>query len=360
MALTNFAALTDEQKTVWSLDFWKQARNAQFLNKFTGTSADSMIQRITELKKSEKGARAVITLVADLEGDGVVGDNTLENNEEALTSYDQVIQIDQLRHGNRHKGRMADQKSVVNFREQSRDKLAYWIADRLDQLAFLTLSGVSYSYNPDGTLRVGSQLPQLAFASDVVAPSTNRHLRWDASTYLTAGNTANVAAEDTPTYRMIVDLKAYAKEHYVRGIPNGDDEMFHLFLTPTAFAKLRMDPDFLANVRQGQARGPANELFKGSSSLMVDGVMVHEFRHVFHSTTWGGGSISGCRGLFCGAQALGMADIGNAYWDEEGFDYGNQQGISIGKIAGLLKPQFPAKKTGTTEDFGVIAIDMAQ
>ena len=40
---------------------------------------------------------------------------------------------------------MADQKTVVNFREQSRDALAYAMADRMDQLAFLTLSGVAYT-----------------------------------------------------------------------------------------------------------------------------------------------------------------------------------------------------------------------
>ena len=91
-----------------------------------------MVQHITELKKTEKGARAVITLLADLEGDGVVGDRTLEGNEESLKSYDQVIRIDQLRNANRHEGRMADQKSVVNFRENSRDKLSYWLSDRID------------------------------------------------------------------------------------------------------------------------------------------------------------------------------------------------------------------------------------
>ena len=61
MAVTNFALLTNEQKTAWSLDFWKQARNHSFINKFLGKDANSMIQHITELRRSEKGARAVIT-----------------------------------------------------------------------------------------------------------------------------------------------------------------------------------------------------------------------------------------------------------------------------------------------------------
>ncbi|RXM21887.1 DUF4043 family protein, partial [Citrobacter sp. AAK_AS5] len=89
-----------------------------------------------------------------LEGDGIVGDRTLEGNEETMKSYDKVIRIDQLRNANRHEGRMADQKSVVNFRENSRDKLAYWLGDRIDQLAFLTLAGKAYTYHTNGTTRV--------------------------------------------------------------------------------------------------------------------------------------------------------------------------------------------------------------
>jgi hypothetical protein len=84
---------------------------------------------------------------------------TLEGNEEAMKSFDQVIQIDQLRHANRHEGKMADQRSVVEFRENSRDVLGYWLSDRIDQMAFLTLAGISYAFKPNGAARVGSDLP---------------------------------------------------------------------------------------------------------------------------------------------------------------------------------------------------------
>lgn len=78
MALTNFALLTDEQKTIWAKELWHQARNYSFIGKFLGKGANALIHHCTELKKSEKGARAVITLLADLEGDGIAGDRTLE------------------------------------------------------------------------------------------------------------------------------------------------------------------------------------------------------------------------------------------------------------------------------------------
>jgi N4-gp56 family major capsid protein len=381
MANTNFASLTSEQLTAWSRDFWRVARNMSFVNQFAGTGSNAMVQRVTELTKSDKGARAVITLLADMTGDGITGDYTLEGNEEALRAYDITIQLDQLRFANRLAGRLADQKSVVNFRETSRDALAYAMADRMDQLAFLTLSGVAYTHKTNGALRptsatAGHELVDLEFASDVSAPTSARHLRVNGNN-LSAGDTTAVAATDVMKYRHIVDLKAYAKDNYIRGIRGaGNDEVFHLFVTPQQMADLKLDSDFLANVRNAGVRGASNQLFAGSSSLMVDGVMVHEFRHVFSTegaTTgtsseagdpgykWGADAdVIGARALFCGAQSLAMADIGMPEVVEDTFDYGNQAGISIGKIFGLRKPKYNSDYSGSVQDFGVIALDTAQ
>jgi N4-gp56 family major capsid protein len=372
MALTNFGLLTDEQKTIWSMDLWKQARNYSFVNQFLGKDSNSLIQHITELKKSEKGARAVITLLADLEGDGIAGDRTLEGNEEAMKSYDQVIRLDQLRHANRHEGRMADQKSIVEFRNNSRDVLAYWLADRIDQIAFLTLAGLAYS-NPNsaiGTTRVGSDLTSLEYAADVVAPSAKRVTRWDATNGLVTSGavTSDVIAGDTPTWQMFVDLKAYAKDNYIRGVKEkGGEETYHAFLSPSAMAKLKMEENYLLNVRHAQPRSDSNPLYT-SSTVKIDGSYLHEFRHVPNNrltasgSQWGSGSdVEGCQVLFCGAQALGMADIGAPEWVEKGFDYENQQGISTGKICGFLKPQFTTQYSGgTVEDHGVISCYVAQ
>lgn len=367
--LTNFAALTSEQKTVWSMDLWKQARNQSFINKFLGKGPMSLVQHITELKKTEKGARAVITLLADLTGDGVAGDRTLEGNEESMQTFDQVIRIDQLRHANRHEGRMADQKSVVEFRGNSRDTLAYWLADRIDQLAFLTLSGVSYAKTNKGVNRVGSDLQFLEFAADVTAPTTNRRLRWDGTNKTLVANaaTSSIAATDTPTWNMLVQLKAYAKDRYIRGVSENGEETFHAFLTPSAMAKLKMDNDYMLNLRHAQDRSGTNPLFTGSS-VKIDGIYLHEFRHVYNTANaasgskWGGSStVDGCQILFCGAQSLGMADIGAPEWVEKGFDYENQQGISVGKILGFKKPTFGSiYENGSVEDFGVISCYVAQ
>ena len=377
MANTNFSALTSEQLTIWSRDFWRVARNMSFINQFAGSGPNAMVQQITELTQSEKGARAVLTLLADMTGDGIVGDNTLEGNEEALRAYDIVVQLDQMRFANRLSGRLADQKSVVNFREHSRDALAYAMADRMDQLAFLTLAGISYNRKNNNiggssatrpTLGSGANLSDLAFNADITAPTSNRHRRIDATSGLVAGDTSALVAADTMSYKSIVELKAFAKDQYIRGMRGaGNEEMFHLFVTPQVMADLKLDSDFLSNVRSAGIRGPNNELFAGSSSLMVDGVMVHEFRHVPNTSQGTSGTQKGGSGsdidfascLFCGAQALAMADIGLPEIVEDTFDYGNQNGISIGKIMGVKKPKYNSDISGQDEDFGVIRVDCA-
>jgi N4-gp56 family major capsid protein len=276
----NFALLTDEQKTAWSLDFWKQARNQSFFSKFLGRGQNALIQRITELTRTSKGTRAVLTLLADLEGDGIAGDRMLEGNEEPGKSYDVVIQLDQLRHAMRHEGKMADQKSVVNFRQTARDRLAYWIADRMDQLAFLTMAGIPYTSNTNGTTRVGSDLKNLEFAADVLPPSGKRVAQWDdASGLVIGGATSAITPADTPAWKMFIEAKAYAKENYIRGVMVNGEETYHAFLSPMAMSRLKVDPDYLANLRHAQSRGDKNELFTGTS-VKIDGIYLHEFRHV--------------------------------------------------------------------------------
>lgn len=117
-------------------------------------------------------------------------------------------------------------------------------------------------------------------------------------------------------------------------------------------------------------------MFTGNS-VKIDNLVIHEYEHVFNTSgasgsvlipkggplhsKWGTtGDVDGCQILFCGAQAMGFADIGNPYWDEEGYDYGNSQGIAVGKISGFLNPQFMSPVTGSMENHGMLSCYVAQ
>lgn len=375
MAMTNFGKLTEEQATVWARDTWREARQTSFfMSNFAGEGSNAMITRIPELREVKGAARAVLTLVPDLEGDGVVGDNQLEGNEEEIKAYDQVVEYDQLRNANRLEGRMADMRSVVRFRENSRNLLAYWLAQRIDELVALTMSGISYAYKPNGALRVGSQFPQLSFASRVTPPSANRHFRWDvdnSGNSLQPGNTANVTAADVPSWEMLVDIKAKATDLNIRPIRTDDGvEVFNVFMSGAGIRHLKKDPDFINAWTHAQKQGDGNPLFKGTrkggrSGFFIDGLNIMEYQNVFTTrgapsgSKWGGGTVDGQRIIVAGAQALGAADIGLPRWVEKDFDYDNSPGVSIAKLFGLLKPVWRSSLTGTNEDFGLFVVDTA-
>lgn len=374
MALSNFAKLTTEQLTVWGRDVWKAARNTSFiLRNFTGEGSNAMIQRITELTETTKGTRAVFTLVPDLEGDGVVGDNQLEGNEEEIKAYDQVIQYDQIRNANRLEGRLADRKSAIRFRTTSRELLQNWLAQRLDELVFLTLSGVAYTQRSNGATRVSSQFPMLAFAADVTAPTANRHYRWDATTGLEPAATNAITTADLPTWDMLLAMKAQAEASFLRPMTTEDGiEIYNVFLHPLQMAALKKDSKFVEAMKFARERGEANPLFKGTgmggknSGIYIDGLNIISYRHVYNTTgaasgsKWGAaGDVDGARALLCGAQAMAVADIGVPLWVEKDFDYDNSPGVSIAKLFGLKKPVWRSQITGTMEDFSVICVDTA-
>ena len=358
---TNFAGLTSKQKLVWSRDVWKAARDKQFIKKFIGDDEGAMIQRVTELTKTEKGEQCIMFLVADLVGDGVVGDNEREGMEEDMQSYEQIITIDMISHGVKNKGKMSEQKTVIKFRQHAKDKLSYWLANRLDQLAFLTLSGISYAYNTNGSPRSSTAFSTLAFASNVSAPSAKRSLMWNGSN-LVASNTSSITTAFLPSYKMITQLVAYAKDHYLKPLMSGGKEYYVLLVKPGTLAALKNDPDYKNAVINAAPSGKDNPFFTGAT-VTLDGVVIHEHNMVYSTTgipsgsKWGGGTVEGTRTLFCGAQALGMADLGQPEWDEKTFQYGSQTGINVDKMFGYLKPKFHSIYDNSVEDFGVIAVD---
>jgi N4-gp56 family major capsid protein len=244
-----------------------------------------------------------------------------------------------------------------------RSRLSYWLANRADQLAFLTLSGVSYAFKNNAEPRVNSPFPLLTFANDVSAPSPKRSLMWDG-TSLQTSNTANIASTYIPSYKMIVDLIAYAKTNYIKPLMSGGKEYYVMFVAPGTLAALKKDADYQrAVVGVATKMGTDSPWFTGGT-VTIDGAVIHEHRLVYNTkgaasgSKWGAGSaIDGTRTLLCGAQALGMADLGQPDWVEKLFQYDSQAGINVDKMFGLLKPKFYSIYNKSVEDFGALTCD---
>lgn len=366
---TDFAASQGGAKVLWSRKLWSDARDLMFTTKFEG-GQDAPIHMISELTKEERGETVKMQLVSDLVGDGIVGDGEREGRGEKLQNYYDEITIDIITHSVENTGKLADQKSVINFREQANDKLKYWLANRMDQLKILTLSGISYAYNLDGSTRSETSFANLAFAGDVSAPTAGRHYRVtkDGSgvyTGLAAGATASVDATDTLCYKAIVDAAVKARRNYLPGMMKDGRDFYIALVSPEGYAQLKKDSDFQTAIVNAGARGDSNPWFSGGITT-IDGIVFHEHRLVYNTlgaasgSKWGSNfTVDGSRMLLLGRQALGYVDLGPPAWVEKKFQYDSMYGINVDKMFGLLKPKFYNVHTGRVEDFGVMAIDHA-
>jgi N4-gp56 family major capsid protein len=369
MSATDFGALDIARTRSWAGEIWKTFRDQSFwfANGFIGESQADFnrpIHRITELSENGKGGlECVMQLVLDLESDGVAGDNLLAGNEESLQNDAQVIKVDMIRNGVVSKGEMAEQATVVRFRAEAKERLGFWMPNKLDELMFLTGSGRAYTLKTNGAVRGTTQLTQLKFAADVKAASTNRIKYAGAAT-----SEATLTASDKMSWSVIVNARQYAVRNGVRPIRDRGKDYYVMVLSPEQVRDLLLDSTYQTIVSRAAERGSTNPLFTNAIAV-VQGVVIYEHRKVFNSlglasgSKWGaGGLVDGAQALLLGAQALGFATLGNTFWREKTgeTDYGNRPGIGVGRKVGILKPQFKSPSNDNArEDFGVVSVKTA-
>lgn len=369
MAYTALGAMQPEQKKAWVKESIRVFREKFFFTKFMGTGDNNIVQLVTELKKTEKGDQALIGLIADLQGTGIVGDNDINGRYEALESAWIYIKTDQLRNGVKSKGRVDDQRAIYEFRKESRDKLAFWRSSILEEMMMLTASGISYQYQTNGALRTISaqdSLVDLDFAADVSAPTANRWFSSNGTT-LVAGDTTTVTSAYVPKYGTAVDLMAEARTRGIKPLRIGGKDHYVWLMHPKSFARLKKDADFRDAITQGSNRGDDSPVLSGAT-VTIDGLIIHTNNRVFNTAgasagaKWGaGGNVDGTRSLLMGCQSLALADLwGDASWYEGKDDDDAKDKITIGMYAGMIKPKYKSRLDGNTvQDFGVMALDLA-
>jgi len=364
MADTAFGSLSAAKKILWARDVARAGRDNNFWmsNGFVGRDTSDMskpVHRITELTPTERGDVAVMQLVAELQGDGVVGDNILEGSEEALINDAIEIRIDQIRHGVRSRGRMAEQRTVLRVRTLARDKLGFWLGDIIDEMMFLVAAGRAFTLTTGGATRTLSQLPSIAFASDVVAASANRQVYAGSATA-----TTNLTTADKMSWNLIVRACAFAKRKRIKPIMSGGRSHYALVMTTEQMRDLKLDNTYQTLVSKAGPRGDSNPLFKNAIAV-IDGAVLYEHPKVFNtleassgSKFGAGGTIDGGQAALLGAQALGFAQVGGAEWEEsDNTDYKNRPGVAYGRMIGMMKPQYKSIYDDMTrEDFGLLSI----
>lgn len=325
MAATSYPLNHPQAVKKWSGDVFKQALKTAYSSRFMGTSSSALCQIRSELK--DYGDRIRVGLRLQLTGEGRDGDATLEGYEEALTIYHDDIYIDQLRHAVRSAGKMSEQRVPFSVRNEARDGLADWWADRFDFWFFNQISG---NTDQSDTKYTGMQA--------TTAP-TNVVMDQTATASLGATNTFDIHlidyaieyAEDTATYPFR-PMRMGGKDYYCMFIHTIQATDMRRSFSAGEWGDVQK-----AAVSGGQTTG--NAIFSGALGEYGGAVI--------HKTTRLPSPVANVRrAVFCGAQAAAMAfgkgsSSGNKYsWVEELFDYGNQLGVSSGTIAGLKKTTY--------------------
>jgi N4-gp56 family major capsid protein len=345
MALTSYGVNSPEAVKLWSKALMREALKATWIGKFIGDSADSLIQQKDDFKKSA-GDRLTLTLRMQLTGDGVLGDGTLEGNEERLTTYTDNLLIDQLRHAVRSAGKMTEQRIPWSIREEAKDGLVDWWAGRMDTAFFNQLCG----YTAQTDLRYTGNNAVLA-PTTVVRPNSRAD---DQS--LTTGDEFTLQLIDTAV------AQAKLATPVMRPLKMNGEDRYVLFLHTNQVTQLRTNTATgqWLDIQKAAATGDGsknNPIWTGALG-MYNGVILHESTRItpgVNSST--GASVANTRrAVLAGAQAMvlgfgGGESYGSWDWNEELFDYGNQLGVEAGCIFGLKGVRY------NSADFSKICID---
>jgi N4-gp56 family major capsid protein len=320
-----------------------------------GESAESIIHLKTEPKK-EKGDQVTFGLRMQLTGDGVTENQTLEGNEESLTTYSDALVLTELAHAVRVKGEntIDNQRILFDTRKEAKAGLKDWYAKRLSISFFLHVCGYTGASYTHRGMTIDRTLPQYNLGNTVTAHTTNRRL-WAA-----AGSGETNTADEGLESDDIFDLRLidYAKELArtaampIRPVSIDGEEVFVAYLHPYQVTDLRTNTDtgqwmdFSKNFYNG--RGKDNPIYSGAIGK-YNGVILRESEDVtpgVNSST--SATISTVRrAVLLGAQAAAVgygtnfSDGANSYkWVEKTFDYDRELGVSVQCLMGLTKTTF--------------------
>jgi hypothetical protein len=371
MATSYDVGINVEQIKYFQKKYATQLRRMSLAEQLSSEGAGDVVQKVTDLKNTSWGQEVVLTMVPDSHGYGVVGDNRLQDREDAITSYDQRMTYDRFRRAFINEGAEADRNTWLKFAQLATEQLTFWQRDMRDRLLINTLSGVGYEYEVDGSSRAAScEWPQARFASDVAAPSANRHFQiTDTNGTIGDVDHSSLLSTHVPKWGTFIDMRAMLPMYRikpVRGKYGNGSDLYVCLVHPYTMAQLKKDADFQKNWRDALARGEKNPLFMGAETYLVDGILLISHPYVYSTigaaTKWGGGTVDGTRALFLGAQAAGMVELGSPTFKTRYDDYDNRMGISASIRFGMKKLVWPdqyASADNAGEDFGVVSLDFA-
>lgn len=347
MATTTYGVNDTLSNKLWAKKLTAEALKQTWFGKFMGSSPNSMIHVKTEPSKAA-GDKVTFGLRMQLAGDGVTEAQILQGNEESLTTYADSIYINELMHAVRVKNETSidAQRVPFNLRDEAKDGLRDWFANRFDTVMMYHLAG----YTPITDSRYTGN-------NTITAPSSGRKV------FATGSADETVQADTTKVFTLAMIDKcvetAKTATPLIRPIKVDGEDKYVMFVHPYQVYDMRTSTttgQWLDIQKAAMTGGNVskNPIYTGALGE-YNNVVLHESVRVpngVHSST-GAAQTSTRRAIFCGAQAGAIAygqkysEGANYKWVEDLFDYERELGVSAQTIWGIKKTVFNSTDFGT-------------
>lgn len=357
------------RQELWSKELMDDVmRDIKSVLPFVGEDSNNVVQVSRELGK-RKGDTETFGLVTRLSGSGVTGDEELEGNEEAMSSYSEQVAIDQIRNAVRLKGKLDAQKVTYDQISKARENLRMWMKEFHIRQIFHKLGGVTNTSLVDtngvtvGARAAWSNTPDYIPDADEAAGTGNRYLCADAG----GTDDAGYNSSDTMTLDLVtrVATRARLANPKIQPLTIDGEDLYVMFLHPLQARDIRMSSDWKTAQENAKVRSDKNPVFRGALGYWSNVLLLENEYVPWLDISVAGNSFRGAasgtdcvvdtaRALLCGRQAVLMAEASNPEaLSVERFDYGNKDGVAISFIGGLQKAMF------NSLEFGVFALDTA-
>lgn len=245
-----------------------------------GSNADSVIQRKDEPKK-EKGDKVTVGLRMQLTGDGVSEGQTLEGNEESLTTYSDSLLLNELAHAVRVKGdnTIDNQRILFDTRVEAKAGLRDWYAKRTSIGFFLHACGYTGASYTHFGMTVDPTKTVYNMGNTITAPTTNRKLFVAQGASETNSADENIESDDIFDLRWIDYAKELANttQPPIRPVTVEGKPMYICYLHPYQVTDLRTSTDTgqWQDITKAAYMGMGDKfpIFKGALGVYNDTVL---------------------------------------------------------------------------------------
>lgn len=231
--VTRFASNDSLTRKKWARELFSILLKAIEFNDLIGTSSSSIVQMKKDLGKGE-GDEITFGIRLPLTGEGIVGYDTVEGNEEKMVFRNFKMTIEELNHAVDTGGRMEEQRVPINLLQEGKDALQEWWQDKLSDLLFAHLCS-------DTTFKINGK----TFAQDPAAPDTYHHFKVNdvAEASMTAADELDLAFLDRMKQAAEApDQATWGTDHYrVRPLNINGKKYYRVILHNYVFDRLRQN-----------------------------------------------------------------------------------------------------------------------